>query len=165
MRYFRKMKSFKGVPFNVSVFRMETGQELYSIQIRTTEDRILKFNLGEKSELTSDPKIPILQKMMDCSFVVVECPKDPEGQNLPFKISNLIYLFQEGKYARGFLSEIHTGRKFAKAIKRKLPVTVEDDDDSADDEDDDNNDSDSDKQQMPGPPAAASGGKKKKNRA
>ena len=73
------MKRFTGVPFNVSVFRMDTGLQLYSVQIRTNEDRILKFNLGEKSELSSDPKMPIVQKMMDCSYVVVECAKDPDG--------------------------------------------------------------------------------------
>ena len=52
------MKQFRGIPFNVSVFRMETGQELFSVQLRTNDDKIMKFNLGEKS--VSNGHIPAL---------------------------------------------------------------------------------------------------------
>ena len=73
------MKQFRGIPFNVSVFRMETGQELFSVQWRTNDDKIMKFNLGEKSELCENESTPIVQKIMQSSSIVVECPKEPEG--------------------------------------------------------------------------------------
>ena len=70
---------YKGKVFNISVYRTEQGCDIYSVQIRTSEDKVLKFNLGERSELCADPKVEIVAKLMNSVFVEIETNKKPEG--------------------------------------------------------------------------------------
>ena len=70
---------FKGKVFNISMFRTEQGADIFSVQIRTSDDKVWKFNLGGREELCSDPKVEIVSKLMNSVFVEIETNKKPEG--------------------------------------------------------------------------------------
>lgn len=70
-----KMFSYEGVLFNVSVFRTETGSELYSCQIRSSSGETHKFNLGTRDDITDDPHLPIVMKLMAATNIEVETAK------------------------------------------------------------------------------------------
>ena len=70
---------FRGKVFNISMFRTEQGADLFSVQIRTPEDKVLKFNLGGREEMCADPKVEIVSKMMNSVYVEIETNKKPEG--------------------------------------------------------------------------------------
>lgn len=70
-----KMFTYEGVLFNVSVFRTETGSELYSCQIRSSSGETHKFNLGTRDDITDDPHLPIVMKLMAATNIEVETAK------------------------------------------------------------------------------------------
>ena len=69
------MFKYEGVLFNVSVFRTETGSELYSCQIRGSSGETHKFNLGTRDDITDDPHLPIVMKLMAATNIEVETAK------------------------------------------------------------------------------------------
>ena len=77
---FRMGFKYRGTPFNLSVYRTDQGTELYSVQIRTLKNRVYKFNIGERSELSSDPSCPIMDKIMNATFIEVDAAKKPDGK-------------------------------------------------------------------------------------
>ena len=71
-----EIKTITGVPFAVSIFRMPTGTELVSLQLRE-DDKIWRFNIGERCSLLED--IGSIERILKCKNVKIETEKQWSG--------------------------------------------------------------------------------------
>ena len=78
-----EIKTILGTPFAVSIFRMPTGTELVSMQVREGE-KIWRFNIGERNGLIEE--IGSIERILSCKNVKIETEKDWSGMlKLRFK--------------------------------------------------------------------------------
>jgi len=65
------MKLIKGICFNVSIFRTDEGTELLSLQLRTEEGSVWKFNLGKAFDKKNVTDYGDIANVMSAKYITI----------------------------------------------------------------------------------------------